>query len=200
MRFRGDRQSLHKSLRSKLLNVFVGLPVVETRLLGDVEDGVFAFEAHHDLFDGAVQVPIFSPIDPQAVTREKDGTPKRPLGDVVRGENADDLFGNVGCANEHLFIHDVEIVFSGVIFIVGEAVERDAGYIHARSVDDALVVGGGGGKISFIDVLIAQYVFCDAVEQMIVLAGVMPRQLILVARHLHEDAALQIRDQVFVIR
>ena len=45
---------------------------------------------------------------------------------------------------------------------------------------------------------IVQYVMCDAVEEMIVLTRVMPRNLILIARHLHEDTTAQIQKAVLI--
>ena len=66
-------------------------------------------------------------------------------------------------------MHDIEIVVGGVILVIGIAVERDAGHVDARSVDDAFVVGGSGGEIAFVVFGITQDKFCNAVEQMIVL-------------------------------
>ena len=40
----------------------------------------------------------------------------------------------------------------------------------------------------------------NSVEEVIVLSGVMPGNFIFVARHLHEDAAAQIRDEILVVR
>ncbi len=94
----------------------------------------------------------------------------------------------------------LEIVVGGVILVVGETIERDARHVDARSVDDAFIVGGRGGEITFVVRRIAQNIIGDAVEEMIVLACVMPRDLILIARHLHEDSAAQIWDERLVVR
>ena len=158
------------------------------------------FEAHHDLFDGTVERPVVAPIDPETVTAEKHGTAEGALGNVVAGVDADDVFGGSRRADEHVFVHDVEIVVGGVILVVGETVERDARHVDARSVDDAFIVGGSGGEITFVVRRIAQNIIGDAVEEMIVLTCVMPRNLILIARHLHEDTAAQIRDERLVVR
>ena len=111
---------------------------------------VFTFEAHHDHFDGTVERPIIAPIDPETVTAEKNGTTKSALGDVVAGVDADDLFGGSRRTDEHVFVHDVEIIVGGVILIVRETVERDARHVDARSVDDAFIVGRRGGEITFV--------------------------------------------------
>ena len=122
--------------------------IIETDLLGDVKDRMFAFKAHHDFFDGAVERPIIAPVHPETMTAEKNGTAKRALGNVVAGVDADDLFRSFSRADEHVFMNDIEIVVGGVILVVGETVERDARHVDARSVDDALVVGGGGCEIT----------------------------------------------------
>ena len=84
------------------------------------------------------------------LTAEKNGTAEGALRDVVAGVDADDLFGSLRRADEHVFVHDVEIVVGGVILVVGETVERDARHVDARSVDDAFIVGGRGGEITFV--------------------------------------------------
>ena len=142
---RGD-----KSLGAEFFNVVTHHPVIEADLFGDVEDGMLAFEAHHDLFDGTVERPVLAPVHPETVAAEEDGAAERALRDVVAGVDADDLLGNFRRADEHVFVHDVEVVVGGVILVVGPAIERDARHVDARSVDDAFIVGGRGGEITFI--------------------------------------------------
>src|SRR3990172_7013139 len=74
LRLGGNRQGSHKSLCAEFFNVFAYHFIIETNLFGDVEDRVIAFEAHHDPFDGTVEIPVIAPIDPQTVTAEKNGT------------------------------------------------------------------------------------------------------------------------------
>ncbi len=64
-------------------------------------------------------------------------------------------FGSFRRADEHVFMHDVEIVVGGVILIVGQTVEGDARHVDAGSVDDALIVGGRGGEITLVVIDIA---------------------------------------------
>ena len=145
-----ESEGSHKSFCSEFFNIIAHGLVIKPDLFGDVEDRVLAFEAHHDLFDGAVERPVIAPIDPETVAAEKHGTAEGALRDVVAGIDADDLFGNLRRADEHVFVHDVEIVVGGVIFVVGETVERDAWHVDAGSVDDTFIVGGRGGEIAFI--------------------------------------------------
>ena len=113
------------------------------------------FEAHHDLFDGTVERPVLAPIHPETMTAEKNRTAEGALRNVVAGIDADDLLGNFRRADEHVFVHDVEIIVGGVILVVGETIERDARHVDTRSVDDAFIVGGRGGEITFIMIDVA---------------------------------------------
>src|SRR5215213_1167696 len=150
---------------------------------------MFALEAHHDLFDRTVERPIFAPVDPETMTTEKHGTAECALRDVIAGIDTNDLFSSLRGADEHVFMNDIEIVVSGVILIVRETVKRDARHIDTRSVDDALIVGGRGSKITLVVIAIAQNIISNSVEEMIVLAGVMPGDPVLVTSHLHEYPA-----------
>src|SRR5512142_3024104 len=55
--FRWDWQRNHKSLEAEFFDIIAHSLIIEPDLLGDVEDRVLTFEAHHDLFDGTVERP-----------------------------------------------------------------------------------------------------------------------------------------------
>src|SRR6266487_1493122 len=153
--FKWNRQWSHKSLGMKFFNVFTHGPVIEANLFGDVEDRVLAFKAHHDLFDSAGERPALALIYPETVTTEKNGTTEGTLRDVIAGVDADNLFSNLRRADEHVLVHNVEIVVGGVILVVWETIERDARHIDTRSVDHAFIVGGRGGEVTLIVISVA---------------------------------------------
>ena len=62
--------------------------------------------------------------------------------------DANNFLGSLRRADEHILVHDVEIIVCGVILIVWEAVDGDTRHIDARSIDDALIVGRGGCKFT----------------------------------------------------
>src|SRR6266498_345120 len=111
---------------------------------------MLSFEAHHNLFDGAIECPVLTPIDPETVPTEKNRTAEGALRNVVAGVDADDLLCSLCRADEHVFVHDVEVVIGSVILVVGKTVERDTWHVDARSVDDAFIVGGRGGEVAFV--------------------------------------------------
>src|SRR5574339_367511 len=110
---RGNRYRSHKSFGAEFLDVFTHCPVIEPDLLGDVEDRVLALEAHHDLFDGAVEGPVLAPVYPEPMPTEIDGAAERALRHVVAGIDADDLPGNLRRAGEHIFVNDIQVIVGG---------------------------------------------------------------------------------------
>ena len=64
IRFRGDGQSINKSLRAEFLHIFAYCPIIKTNLFGDIKDAMLAFEFIHDLFDGTIEVPVLAPVYP----------------------------------------------------------------------------------------------------------------------------------------
>ena len=77
----------------------------------------------------------------------------------------------VDLAGQHVLMHDVEVVIGGVVFVVGPAVEGDAGHVDAGSIEDALIIGGRSGEIALVMINILQDMIRDTVEQMVMLAG-----------------------------
>src|SRR5215212_3373078 len=92
---RWDGKRSHKSFCSEFFNIVTDGLIIESDLFGNIEDRVLTFEAHHDLFNGAVERPVLAPIDPETITAEKNRTAEIALRDVVAGIHADDLFGRL---------------------------------------------------------------------------------------------------------
>ena len=52
---------------------------------------------------------------------------------------------------------DLEVVITGMVFGVWEAAEGDAWDIHARAVDNALIIGGHHGEFALTEIFSAFY-------------------------------------------
>src|SRR5215217_2670026 len=92
---RWDGKRSHKSFCSEFFNIITDSLIIESDMLGDIEDRVLTLEAHHDLFNSAVECPVFAPIDPETITAEKNRPAEIAFRDVVAGVDADDLFGSL---------------------------------------------------------------------------------------------------------
>ena len=69
-----------KTFGTEFLDVITHHPIIESDLLGNIEDRMLTFKSHHDLFDGAVEFPIIAPIHPQTIAAKKHGPRNVRLG------------------------------------------------------------------------------------------------------------------------